>query len=335
MISLFPCFRVPYGPVLPMTMDSTPSAGPVPVQGPTDTAYADRLAWCYVNEGLALLGEGVPAAAIEAAALDAGLASGPLALLDTLSLEEADRRLHDAAHAVGHEDGHDHHDHPGAHTGGHDHGHQHVHGQEHARADGHDDHHGHGPHRDHEHSHDHDHDHGDSTSVAHDHGHGHPPAAASFPAPAPHGMTEEAVYVLEKMAHGFSRMGRWSGRGFYDYEDGEAPELWPGLKVFERRRTALAPEDLRDRLLFAQALAALRALEEGDVASADEADRGSLLGWGFSERSGGVVAFIEKLGLQAFSERARKLAARYGPRFEPPARFVQIAEAGESLRAQQ
>ena len=49
-------------------------------------------------------------------------------------------------------------------------------------------------------------------------------------------MTEEAIYVLEKMAHGFNRMGRQAGRGFYDYEEGEPPELgyWLGEPYWGR-----------------------------------------------------------------------------------------------------
>lgn len=131
-------------------------------------------------------------------------------------------------------------------------------------------------------------------------------------------MTEEAVYVLEKMAHGFGRLGREAGRGFYDYEDGEEPELWSGLKVFERRRAAVPAEDLRDRLLYAQAVASLRCLASGVIASADDANRSSILGAGFPQALGGTLAFVERIGQAAFDARARELAGRYGERFTPP-----------------
>lgn len=142
-------------------------------------------------------------------------------------------------------------------------------------------------------------------------------------------MTTEAVYVLEKMAHGFSRMGRDAGRGFYDYEDGEAPELWSGLRVFERRRAAVSHDDLRDRLMFIQAIESLRCLDEGVVASAADANLCAVLGWGFPASSGGAIAFIDRMGVRAFAKRARDLAARFGERFEPPSLLMRHAERDE------
>ena len=132
-------------------------------------------------------------------------------------------------------------------------------------------------------------------------------------------MTEDAIYVLEKMAHGFNRMGREAGRGFYDYEDGEAPELWSGLKVFERRRVTIPSEDIRDRLLFRLALESMRCVEEGVVGSAADANLSSILGAGFPQPTGGAIAFAQRMGAAAFEARARELAERYGERFAPPA----------------
>ncbi len=278
-----------------------------------------------------MLGEGIAASAIEAAATEAaGMSVGPLALLDEWSLEEADRLLHEAEHGETHgHDGHGHHDH-GHHDHGH-HGHEH-HGHEHH---GHE-HHGH-EHHDHEHHdpehHDHEHhghahrEHG-SERHAHadqDHRHDH--------APRPGGMTEEAVYVLEKMAHGFGRMGRKAGRGFYDYddEDGEAPELWPGLKAFERRRVSVAAEDLRDRLLLVQVIEALRCLQEGVVDSTKAADESAVRDFGFPRSPGGPFALAKQLGPAALARRARELAARYGDRFEPPPVVLEHAERGQSF----
>lgn len=235
--------------------------------------HAKRLARCYANEGLALLGEGVSASLIESTATQAGMATGPLAMMDAMSLDEADRLLHGAQAT---------------------HEHEHQHGHEHG----------------HEHGHHADHTHGD-----HAHGHHHESGSAAHP----HGMTEDAIYVLEKMAHGFDRMGREAGRGFYDYEDGEPPELWSGLKVFERRRVAVPPEDIRDRLLFRLALESMRCLDESVVASAADANLSSILGAGFPEATGGAIAFAERMGTASFAARSAELAERYGERFAAPA----------------
>lgn len=66
--------------------------------------HAGGLARAFANEGLALLGEGVPAATIERIALEAGMLIGPLAMMDAISLSEADRLLH----AHDHDHDHDH-----------------------------------------------------------------------------------------------------------------------------------------------------------------------------------------------------------------------------------
>jgi len=65
--------------------------------------------------------------------------------------------------------------------------------------------------------------------------------------------TEAAVYVIEKMAHGFRRTGRASGGGFYDYAPGAEPQLWSGLKVFER-----GARDIEDAVLAQRLQAAIR-----------------------------------------------------------------------------
>lgn len=56
--------------------------------------YTSRVFGTYVNEGMALLGEGVPAALIENIGEQAGMPTGPLAVLDEVSLKLADDVLH-------------------------------------------------------------------------------------------------------------------------------------------------------------------------------------------------------------------------------------------------
>ncbi|MGD9946632.1 MAG: hypothetical protein AB7S98_25740 [Burkholderiaceae bacterium] len=146
-------------------------------------------------------------------------------------------------------------------------------------------------------------------------------------------MPESAVYVLEKMAHGFKRMGRAHGGGFYDYpEDGEK-SLWTGLKVFERRARPVSFDDVKDRLLYIQAIETVRCLQEGVVLSTRDANIGSIFGWGFPSYTGGAAQFINHVGVSAFVARARELASRYGERFEPPALLLRHLEAGTPFQA--
>lgn len=144
-------------------------------------------------------------------------------------------------------------------------------------------------------------------------------------------MPEAAVYVLEKMAHGFRRMGRAAGAGFYDYPASGPRLLWSGLKAFERRSKRIDPEDVRDRLIYVQVLETVRCLQEGVVEGTRAANDGSIVGCGFPSHTGGTVQFINHAGAAAVVERARELASRYGARFEPPALLLEHASSGEPM----
>jgi hypothetical protein len=119
-------------------------------------------------------------------------------------------------------------------------------------------------------------------------------------------MPDPAVYVMEKMAHGYRRLGRDAGAGFYEYEDDGSVTLWSGLKAFERRGDKVPEEDVRDRLLFIQALEAVRCLEEGIIASVGEADAGSIGLCAFPAATGGAVEFINRMGTGSSSSGPRR-----------------------------
>ena len=241
--------------------------------------YTSRVFGTFVNEGMALLGEGVPAAMVENAGWQIGMPVGPLAVLDEVSLKLADDVLHQELADLEREQ--------------HEHGHGHAHG----------------------HAHGHDH--------AHGHQHAHKVKSRRVP--------ESAVYVLEKMAHGFKRMGRAYGGGFYDYPQDSEKSLWSGLKVFERGGRAIAFEDVKDRMLYAQAIETVRCLDEGVLESTRDANIGAIFGWGFPAWTGGTVQFVNHVGVRPFVARARELAQRYGERFAPPASLLEHAERGTPL----
>ena len=144
-------------------------------------------------------------------------------------------------------------------------------------------------------------------------------------------MPEPAVYVMEKMAHGYRRLGRDAGAGFYEYDDDGSVTLWSGLKAFERRNVNVPEVDVADRLLFIQALETIRCLDEGIVGSVTDADTGSVALCGFPAATGGALQFINRLGTARFVERAQELAARYGDRFLPPARLKDLAGHGHPI----
>jgi 3-hydroxyacyl-CoA dehydrogenase/enoyl-CoA hydratase/3-hydroxybutyryl-CoA epimerase len=125
-----------------------------------------------------------------------------------------------------------------------------------------------------------------------------------------------------------ARVGKKSGRGFYDWGD-DGKQLWPELtKLYPVAAEQPAQRELIDRLMFAQANEAARCFGEGVLRSVADANIGSIFGWGFAPFHGGALQFINAMGTKAFVARARELAAKYGPRFEPAPVLLKMAEEG-------
>jgi 3-hydroxyacyl-CoA dehydrogenase/enoyl-CoA hydratase/3-hydroxybutyryl-CoA epimerase len=192
----------------------------------------------FVMEGAAMVGEGIPAAVVEQAGLQAGMPVGPLAVLDETALSLSVHVLDQTRADV--------------------------------RAEG-------------------------GTYIA-----------------------SPGELLVERMVKEFDRNGRAAGAGFYEYpqEKGAKKFLWPQLKDrFERPGTGWDLQDLKDRLLYRQAVETARCLAEGVLTSGHDANVGSILGIGFPAWTGGALQFIYGTGIDAFLQRAQVLAAQYGPGF--------------------
>ncbi|MEU7168553.1 3-hydroxyacyl-CoA dehydrogenase NAD-binding domain-containing protein [Streptomyces morookaense] len=216
--------------------------------------FTSRVIGRFINEGVAMVGEGVPAASVEQAAAQAGYPAKVLSLMDELTLT-LPRKIREESRKAAEESG-------GGWT----------------------------PH----------------------------PADA----------------VIDRMVEEFGRPGRSGGAGFYDYVDGKRAGLWPGLAEHFGREGADVPfEDLKERMLFSEALDSVRCLEEGVLTSVADANIGSILGIGFPGWTGGVLQYINGYegGLPGFVARARELQAAYGDRFAPPALLLEKAEKGETF----
>ncbi|MFJ6631882.1 3-hydroxyacyl-CoA dehydrogenase NAD-binding domain-containing protein [Streptomyces sp. NPDC091376] len=138
--------------------------------------------------------------------------------------------------------------------------------------------------------------------------------------------------VIDRLVDDFGRTGRSGGAGFYDYVDGKRAGLWPGLREHFGKPDVHVPfEDMKERMLFSEALDTVRCLEEGVLTSVADANIGSIMGIGFPAWTGGVLQYINGYdgGLPGFVARARELAEAYGERFAPPALLVAKAERGE------
>src|SRR3954470_21182604 len=140
--------------------------------------------------------------------------------------------------------------------------------------------------------------------------------------------------VIDRMLDEFDRPGKLEGRGFYEYEEGKRPRLWPGLRdAFPpvADPSSIALRDLEERMLFIETLETVKCVDEGVIETVADANIGSIFGIGFPGWSGGVLQYINGYegGVAGFVARSRELAEQYGERFEPPASLVEKAEAGE------
>jgi 3-hydroxyacyl-CoA dehydrogenase/enoyl-CoA hydratase/3-hydroxybutyryl-CoA epimerase len=127
--------------------------------------------------------------------------------------------------------------------------------------------------------------------------------------------------VIVEMVENQDRIGKKSGKGFYDYptEAKGEKKLWAGLSGLFPQKEALPQGTMVERMMFAQALETVRCLEEGVLESTADANIGSIFGWGFAPFQGGTLQYINSYGLAAFVARADALADQFGERFRPTA----------------
>jgi 3-hydroxyacyl-CoA dehydrogenase/enoyl-CoA hydratase/3-hydroxybutyryl-CoA epimerase len=200
--------------------------------------FTSRVFGTFVMEGAAMLGEGIPAAAIENAGVNCGMPVGPLAVLDETSLSLS------------------------------------MHVMEQTQADY--------------------------------------AAEGKAYTPAP------GEQVVQRMVKEQQRAGRAAGGGFYEYpaEKGAKKYLWPQLKpLFEKADAPWDITELKDRLLYRQAVETARCLHENVLTTVHDANIGSIFGIGFPAWTGGAMQFIYGLGLDAFARRADELAKKFGAGF--------------------
>jgi 3-hydroxyacyl-CoA dehydrogenase / enoyl-CoA hydratase / 3-hydroxybutyryl-CoA epimerase len=143
---------------------------------------------------------------------------------------------------------------------------------------------------------------------------------------------DEADEVMFKLFDE-GRYGRKTNGGFYSYDDnGKRTGLWQGLRENWAPSEDQPPlEDVKSRLMLAQSLEAVRALEEGVLEDIREGDVGAILGWGFAPWSGGPFASLDLLGAAKVVEICDGLVEKYGERFEPPALLRDMAKNGETF----
>ena len=138
--------------------------------------------------------------------------------------------------------------------------------------------------------------------------------------------------VLFAMADG-GRLGKKTNAGFYAYDAaGKREGLWSGLAA-TYPVADLQPDltEVQHRLLFAQVLEAVRALEDGVLTDIREGDVGAILGWGFAPWSGGPFSWLDIIGAARAVEICEALTVSHGPRFAAPDLLRDMAAQGDTF----
>ncbi|HXM77504.1 MAG TPA: 3-hydroxyacyl-CoA dehydrogenase NAD-binding domain-containing protein, partial [Thermoanaerobaculia bacterium] len=128
------------------------------------------------------------------------------------------------------------------------------------------------------------------------------------------------------------RLGRKSGKGFYDYSDGKrgnpSKEAYVALRATPAEKPPLPPDEIETRLVLRMINEAAYCLDEGVVARPEKLDLAMIFGTGFPPFRGGLLRYADDFGLPAVQARLKELAGRLGPRFTPAPGIEKLARSG-------
>ncbi|OYX41383.1 MAG: 3-hydroxyacyl-CoA dehydrogenase [Rhodobacterales bacterium 32-67-9] len=129
------------------------------------------------------------------------------------------------------------------------------------------------------------------------------------------------------------RLGRKSSAGFYAYDDkGGRLGLWEELgTIWPVSDTQPDLAHVQHRLMMAQVLEAVRALEDGVLEDIREGDVGAILGWGFAPWSGGPFSWLDIIGAGKAVDICDGLEAAHGARFAAPKLLRDLAAKGQTF----
>ena len=136
---------------------------------------------------------------------------------------------------------------------------------------------------------------------------------------------------FEKLAES-GRSGRKSKKGFYLYTEEKGPKVVDktvyDLTPQGQKRSSPPPADIAERCVLQMVNEAAHCLGEGILRSARDGDIGAVFGLGWPPFRGGPFRYADAVGAAAIVEKLRRYQDRFGARFAPAPRLVQLAEAG-------
>jgi 3-hydroxyacyl-CoA dehydrogenase / enoyl-CoA hydratase / 3-hydroxybutyryl-CoA epimerase len=127
------------------------------------------------------------------------------------------------------------------------------------------------------------------------------------------------------------RYGRKGKKGFYLYDEkgkkgGVDPTVYDLLPT-GRTRSAIPPDEIRQRTVLAMVNEAARCLEEGILRSARDGDIAAVFGIGFPPFRGGPFRYMDAVGIADVVAQLEELNGRFPPRFAPADLLVEMARS--------
>lgn len=138
-----------------------------------------------------------------------------------------------------------------------------------------------------------------------------------------------AQLLVQLVKHG--RLGKKTGRGFYEYEHEDTEELNTLIQDIFQETPAQEIAWQPARLLMALINEAVTALQEG-IASARDIDLAMVAGTGFPIEKEGPLHYADEIGLDQVLQSLEELKDRLGIRFWPAPMLRRMVDAGMTGR---
>ena len=136
---------------------------------------------------------------------------------------------------------------------------------------------------------------------------------------------------FEKLVEG-GRLGRKAKKGFYRYGEEKGPKVVDetvyAVTPQGARRSSPPAAEIAERCVLQMINEAALCLGEGILRTPRDGDIGAVFGLGFPPFRGGPFRYADTLGAAQVVERLRRLQDRFGLRFAPAPKLLELAASG-------